>query len=62
MYAICENCGRKAHLGDRVRTYRITSPLAEFDLRLCYRCFEKQARKDREHITIQDKVHVSPTT
>jgi hypothetical protein len=62
--AKCDNpsCAKSGILGDTIRTYVVTSPLAVFDTRLCFKCFDKQREKNkrqkRKHIHIEDKVHV----
>lgn len=61
MYAKCDSpeCDKRGRLGDSVRTYVHSAPVAVTNMRLCYSCFEKLERRYRDNPshTIKDKVH-----
>ena len=55
MKARCQECGAAGKLGWGVRTYEVTSPIAVFDVRLCYDCFDKQRKRERPHVHIKER-------
>jgi hypothetical protein len=60
MFVKCqyEGCTKRGHIGSVIRTYVITSPAGEKNIKLCYEHFEKKSRslRRREHWTIKDLV------
>jgi len=58
--AKCADCDKVGRLGNDIRTYQISSPLAEFELQLCFSCYLKHEKKNvkRTHIHIRDKVQI----
>ena len=52
----CETCLKKGKPGNIIRTYTVTSPLSEFEIKLCWPCASRQMAKKRPHVHIRDRV------